>query len=63
VLVCRNPTVLYVDVTEGARGVVTAEEEKRVREALLAKFRDKQYDAGLAEAVRLVREAFAEQRP
>ncbi|HEY1381043.1 MAG TPA: trypsin-like peptidase domain-containing protein, partial [Gemmataceae bacterium] len=63
ILATRTPGTLYVLVTEGARGVVTRQEEERVHEALLAKFREKQYDAGLAEAVRLVREAFAEQRP
>jgi uncharacterized membrane protein YgcG len=63
ILVCKSPSVLYVDVTESAKSVVTAEEEKKLREALLAAFREKKYDDGLAAAVRLAGEAFAGQRP
>jgi S1-C subfamily serine protease len=63
ILACRVPATLYVNVTESARRVVTAEEEKRIHDALLASFRQKNYDAGLQDAVRLVREAFAGQRP
>ncbi len=63
ILACRAPATLYVLVTQGARGVVTADEEKQVHAALLAKFKEKEYDAGLAEAVRLVGAAFANQRP
>ena len=38
-----------------ARDVITSDEEKRLREAVLSKFREKSYDAGLDAAVRLVR--------
>jgi uncharacterized membrane protein YgcG len=63
VLICREPSTLYVNVTESARSVVTGAEEERIHDALLAAFREKKYDDGLAATVRLVREAFAEQRP
>jgi uncharacterized membrane protein YgcG len=63
ILICRTPSTLYVDVTESVKGVVTPAEEKRIREALLSAFREKKYDDGLTNAVRLVREAFADQRP
>ena len=44
-------------------GDVTEEEERRIHEALLSKFREKKYDEGLETAVRLVKEALAEQKP
>jgi hypothetical protein len=63
VLICRDPSYLYVNVADDARGVITTDEEKRLRETLLAKFRDKKYDEGLDAAIRQVREALADQRP
>jgi Trypsin-like peptidase domain/TPM domain len=63
ILICREPATLYVNVTESAKAVVTPEEEKRIQGALLTAFREKKYDDGLVAAVRLVREAFADQRP
>jgi hypothetical protein len=63
ILICREPTYLYVNVAEGARDVITTDEEKRIREVVLSKFREKNYDAGLDAVVRLVREALAEQKP
>jgi S1-C subfamily serine protease len=63
ILISRTPGTLYVAVSERARGVVTAEEEKAIHGALLTAFREKKYDEGLLNALRLVREAFAGQRP
>jgi hypothetical protein len=63
ILICRSPGTLYVNVSQHAKGVVTGAEEKAIHDALLTAFREKKYDDGLADAVRLVREAFAAQRP
>jgi hypothetical protein len=63
ILICRDPSTLYVNVTETVRAVVTQAEETRIHDALLAAFREKKYDAGLAAVVRLVGEAFGDQRP
>ena len=63
ILITRNPSYLYVDVTGSARSVIDEATAKRVREALLAKFGERQYDEGLLTAVRLVRDKLAEQRP
>lgn len=63
ILICRDPSYIYVNVSESARGVISGEEEKRIRETLLSKFRERQFDDGLAAVVRMVREAMAEQRP
>ncbi|HEX4591462.1 MAG TPA: trypsin-like peptidase domain-containing protein [Gemmataceae bacterium] len=63
ILICRAPATLYVNVSQNARGIVTPAEEKTIHDALLKAFRDKKYDDGLAESVRLVRDAFAAQRP
>jgi hypothetical protein len=63
ILICRNPSTLYVAVSERARGVVTPEQEKAIHGALLTAFRERKYDEGLLSALRLIREAFAGQRP
>jgi S1-C subfamily serine protease len=63
ILICRSPSTLYVNVSEKAHGVVTRDEEEALHAALLTAFKEKKYDDGLIEAVRLVREAFAAQRP
>jgi hypothetical protein len=63
ILISRDPATLYVNVTESAKAVVTQAAETRIQDALLTAFHDKKYDDGLAAAVRLVGEAFAEQRP
>jgi hypothetical protein len=63
ILICRTPGTLYVNVSQSARSVVTADEEKGVRDALIAAFHEKKYDEGLADAIKRVREAYASQRP
>jgi S1-C subfamily serine protease len=63
ILICRDPATLYVDVSERARDIVTQDEEKAVHTALLSAFRQKKYDEGLAESLRLIRDAFGAQRP
>ena len=37
---------LYVNVADAARNVITPEEEQRIREAMLSKFRDHRFDEG-----------------
>lgn len=63
ILICRNPSTLYVNVTQSAKGVITQTEEKQLQGALLTKFREKKYDDGLTEAIRLLRDVFGEQKP
>lgn len=63
ILINRDPSHVYVNVSESASSVITTAEEKRIRETLLSKFRERQFDDGLAAAVRMVREALADQRP
>lgn len=63
ILIAREPSYLYVNVADDARSVISPDEEKRLREAVLAKFREKKFDDGLATAVQLVRDALAEQKP
>jgi S1-C subfamily serine protease len=63
VLICRDPSYLYVNVSETARAVFDPAAEKRLRELLLAKFRERKYDEGLLAAVRFVRDKLAEQKP
>jgi S1-C subfamily serine protease len=63
VLICRDPTYLYVNVSESARPVFDEAAEKRMRNELLTKFHERHYDEGLLGAIRIVREKLGEQRP
>lgn len=62
-LITREPPRVTVGFTEGARELINADEVRAIREGLLAKFRAKQYDEGLADLTRRVREALADRRP
>ena len=55
VTVSKNPTYLYVEVTANAG--LPADTGKRIRDTLLSSFRDKKFDEGLANAVRIVLDA------
>jgi hypothetical protein len=56
ILVCRQPTYLYVEPSPGARNVFDKEAVKELVDTLMERFRAKEFDQGLADAVRLVRE-------
>jgi len=55
ILVSRSPTYLYVEATGDAS--LPADLNKKVREALLAAFKEKKFDEGLAAAVQVVLDA------
>lgn len=63
ILISRDPSSLYVNVADAARNVITPEEEKRIREAMLAKFRERRFDEGLDAALKNIRESLADQKP
>ncbi|MFO0808492.1 MAG: serine protease [Gemmataceae bacterium] len=63
VLICREPTYLYFDITESARSLISSSEFRSIRSKLIENFRAKRYDEGLAELTKLVRDALAERRP
>jgi hypothetical protein len=56
VLICKDPTFLYVDVTSKAQAVFSVKNGLKVRDLLVAAFSEKRFDEGLAEAVRFVQE-------
>jgi hypothetical protein len=61
VLVCREPAHLRTEVVGAKpRAVFDEEYSKRISTKLLALFRDKEYDKGLATAVQMVRERLAD---
>jgi uncharacterized protein len=55
VLICKNPTQIQVEVGKNtlASGVFTLDDRRRMADALLGAFRQKNYDAGLLSAVDL----------
>jgi uncharacterized membrane protein YgcG len=59
VLVVKEPPHLEIEITAKARSIFPKEEFDRLRSLLLGKFRNKQFDEGLLEAVRFVDERFA----
>lgn len=60
VLITRRPGHVEVEVYGGqARKLITPADVNRLSNALLARFRAKEYDLGLADAVRILREKLA----
>jgi hypothetical protein len=56
VLICKNPSHLYVEVTTRSRKLFDNATTRKLIDLLLAKFREKKYDEGLSAAVRFVAE-------
>lgn len=59
ILVCKEPPHLQVEVSSKARTALGNDGREKLIEVLISKFRDKKYDEGLVEAIRLVRDRFA----
>lgn len=59
ILVCRNPTYLYVDVTPSARLALGDEAIGKLRQLLLEDFRAQKYDEGLEAAIQFVQQRLA----
>ncbi|MCI0700023.1 MAG: trypsin-like peptidase domain-containing protein [Planctomycetia bacterium] len=57
ILVCKNPTYLYFEITGPAAADFPSDLGPRLRTALLGKFKEKKYDAGLEEAINAILEA------
>jgi hypothetical protein len=56
ILICREPTMIYVEVTAKARAAFNEAAQTKVRDKLVDDFRAKNYDEGLANAVRFVKD-------
>jgi S1-C subfamily serine protease len=63
VLICRDPTYLYVNVAQEAKPVFDESAERRLRDLLRTRFHDRKYDEGLLAAVKLVGGELAKQKP
>jgi S1-C subfamily serine protease len=63
ILVCREPSYFFVDVTESARSVIDNDTARKVRETLQTKFRERQFDDGLLTAIRQVRDRLERHGP
>ena len=59
VLICKEPTILFVEVSPKARSAFDGAARTKLRDQLIEDFRDKHYDEGLANAVKLAREKLA----
>lgn len=59
VLVCRNPTYLYIDITPSARLALDDDAFRKLRQLLLEDFRAKKYDEGLEAAIKFVEQRLA----
>ncbi len=63
IMVVKDPPHLEVVLTTKVRSSFSKEDFDKLRGMLLGKFRNKQFDEGLPEAVRLVEERFAATQP
>jgi S1-C subfamily serine protease len=62
ILACKEPSHLVVEVPARAQAVLGDNAGKELADLLLARFREKKYDDGLAEAVKLVSEKLAKSK-
>ncbi len=62
ILICEQPRNLQVRFSERVRSTFNDEDAQKIYKLLAAKFRDKEFDAGLQEAIRYIRDKFAERR-
>lgn len=62
ILICRNPSHLFVEPTLKFRSNFDEETVKKLDSILLQDFREKHYDEGLAAAIKFVREKLASSR-
>jgi hypothetical protein len=56
ILICKDPTMIYVEVTPKARNVIDETARVKLRDKLVEDFRAKNYDDGLANAVKFVKD-------
>jgi uncharacterized membrane protein YgcG len=63
ILVCKEPTRLETLVARQVRSVFDEKADKKLREILLADFRNKRFDEGLLAAVKFVQETFEKAKP
>jgi hypothetical protein len=63
ILICRNPTYLWVNVAKDAEPVFDKAAANRLQEMLMSRFREQRYDEGLLTAVRMVSDTLAKQNP
>lgn len=57
IVINKNPSSLYVERSEAARGRITDETVTKVKQMLLGSFKEKKFDAGLAECLNLILES------
>jgi Trypsin-like peptidase domain/TPM domain len=60
ILICKNPSHLEVEFSERVRSIFSAKDTKQIIELLVGKFRDKQFDEGLLDALQYVRDKLAD---
>lgn len=59
ILVCREPSHLRVEISEKAREFLSEKDKDKIVDTLLARFRQKDFDAGLIEAAETLRAKLA----
>jgi uncharacterized membrane protein YgcG len=59
VLICKEPTYLYVEVTPKARKVFNEKAMQKLRELFLGELREKRFDDALLGAAKMVQETLA----
>jgi Trypsin-like peptidase domain/TPM domain len=63
ILICRNPTYLWVNVAKDAEPVFDRAAADRLQEMLMSRFRERRFDEGLLAGVKMVADKLAEQKP
>ena len=64
VLICKDPTHLQIEVgKQTQKKAFTLQDRSKLRDLLLARFKAKEYDQGLLDAVKFVRDRVAGNLP
>jgi hypothetical protein len=63
ILICKNPQYLYTEMDAGTlKKAFTGKDAEKLRKTILTAFRDKKFDAGLAEGLEVIESAFKNNR-
>jgi hypothetical protein len=57
VVICKSPSFLYIERPEAASGKVSEETVTKMKQAMLTAFKEKKFDDGLANALKLILES------
>ncbi len=62
ILICKEPSHLQVQFSGHVRSIFSEKDTEKIVQLMVARFRDKEFDAGLLDAIRYIRDKLADSR-